>query len=203
MSRDFTIDHELNGFELIISTEFENDLVHITVIAPGDVALSVSLPPRYRENSSAASSASSSAVTELSEIVADSQPSPIAVTGDFPSGLHLATVPSRDPTPVLLNGTQRVLSAFTAGRHAKATIEGCALQAAPRRPNLAPNYFVVLRDKTGWQYSPAWVARRRLEVWHSVAEGGHIHRSSVWHGFPSEAEARAYVLGAEFQWPPH
>ena len=202
MNRDFTVSCNLDGLSIAVTTDLVHSLVTISLTPPGGPTVSVSLPPQFSSGSSSASSAASDPVAEVAEVgVGPHILVPLAAPGPLPSGLHLTTVASRDRVPVFLTGTQRVLAAFIAGQHARDTIAGLPLQVPPSRPRLALQVFVVLRDRNGWQYDPAWISFRRAEVWSAVADDEVIHALSVWHGFPSETEARAYVQGSEFQWP--
>ena len=131
-----------------------------------------------------------------------------AYTADQLSSLR---IPELDSLARRLTGTgsgwtgfARVARAYRAGLGARLHLSGGVQVNSPPITGLRNTYFIVLR-------SPAceegfWTRSSRTYA-AAVAERGPQRRSfdplCTGHSFASQAEAEAYLLGAERQWPPH
>lgn len=113
---------------------------------------------------------------------------------DCPS--HLVSLGSR-LSGSAISGGDRIRRAYKAGQWAGAVLAGRA--GSPNRSSqldLRPRIYVVLRNSRG----PAPICYSSSFSYHR-AVGDLSSSNSISHSFPSEAEAKAYCLGADVEYP--
>ena len=96
----------------------------------------------------------------------------------------------------------RIVRAFRAGLAAKNKLAGRWGVSAPPSPEVpyAVRYYVVLRGRRG--SAPFWTYnRQRFFEKVGASDGRGIAYGVVCQGLPSQAEADAFLLGAEQPWP--
>jgi hypothetical protein len=96
----------------------------------------------------------------------------------------------------------RIVRAYRAGLAAKNKLAGRWGISAPASPEIpyAVRYYIVLRGRRG---APPFWTYNRLRFFDRVGgpEGRGIAYGVVCQGLPSQAEADAFLLGAEQPWP--
>ena len=140
-------------------------------------------------------------------------PAPSAPSGGSSSSKGPPAAEPSPPEPSVLSGLEgpttwegREAGAFAAGETAAARIHRRNLPLGPFLPrsSLPARCYILLRDRNGTIHQPAKLFHRWCDLagWVRVHHGFQLHTNSVFCGFPSLREARAYCLGAGVDFPP-
>lgn len=122
------------------------------------------------------------------------------VVPDGRDGQTTATADAAVETVKTVGWPERLDDARHAGEQAASVLGGGTHGPRSVRCQLRPNYYVVLRGADD-DFNPARVCSTWASAKKYVLDGGRIVERAVFHGWPSVAEARAYVQAAGRDWP--